>query len=122
MRRPPARRSAGSPNGPNGSDQDVDLNTVEAIVPADRAALDGWAAGDSWLAGGTWLFSQGQPQLRRLLDLSAFGWPAIVEGPDGVEGAATCTLAEFVRWAEHASWPAAPLVRQCCEALLASFK
>jgi CO/xanthine dehydrogenase FAD-binding subunit len=105
----------------------MDLNTVEAIVPAERTAIDRWECGHAWLAGGTWLFSEPQPDLRRLVDLSAFDWPALVPVASGLEVAATCTLAELARWAGSdpagpEEWPAARLIPQCCHALLGSFK
>jgi CO/xanthine dehydrogenase FAD-binding subunit len=97
----------------------VDLNTVTEFVPGTTAA---WRDGDAWLGGGTWLFSQPQPRVRRLLDLTAFGWAPLSETPDGLEIAATCTLAELARWRPQQDWPAACLARQCCDALLGSFK
>ena len=119
----------------------MDLNTVSEFAPAtvigvsdggvnDGGVNDGgvndaaWRDGDAWLGGGTWLFSQPQPRLRRLLDLSAFGWPPLAEGPDGLTIAATCTLAELARWqpARPGYRNAAALARQCCDALLGSFK
>ena len=84
-----------------------------------------WRDGDAWLGGGTWLFSQPQP---------------------GSPGCSTCTPSAGRRWREtadgvagrrdlHASRsspagsrparayaPAAALARQCCHALLGSFK
>jgi hypothetical protein len=95
----------------------VDLPGITEIADARRAA---WRDGDAWLAGGTWLFSEPQPGVTRLLDLRAFGWPAIAARPDGLEIAATCTLAELA--ALRARWRAAPLLGQCCAALLGSFK
>jgi CO/xanthine dehydrogenase FAD-binding subunit len=80
-----------------------------------------WRPGDAWLGGGTWLFSEPQPGLSRLLDLRAFGWPALQAGPDGLEIAATCTLAELSRL-RAPQWRASPLIGQCCHALLGSFK
>jgi CO/xanthine dehydrogenase FAD-binding subunit len=100
----------------------MDLNTVEEIVPADRWAIDQWQPGDAWLAGGTWLFSEPQPQLRRLIDLTAFAWPALSAGASGLEIAATCTLAELAAWRGPARWPASALIPECCHALLGSFK
>jgi CO/xanthine dehydrogenase FAD-binding subunit len=97
----------------------VDINTVTGFVPANTAA---WRAGDAWLGGGTWLFSQPQPGVSRLLDLTAFGWPPLTETARGLEIAATCTLAELARWRPRENWPAAGLARQCCDALLGSFK
>ena len=78
--------------------------------------------GDAWLAGGTWLFSEPQPELRRLRDLSAFGWPALTESDAGLEVAATCTLAELAAWPGRPDWPAGGLIGECCRALLGSFK
>jgi CO/xanthine dehydrogenase FAD-binding subunit len=97
----------------------VDLNTVTEFVPADKTA---WRAGDAWLGGGTWLFSQPQPGVSRLLDLTALRWPPLTETGRGLEIAATCTLAELARWRPRAGWPAAGLAKQCCDALLGSFK
>jgi CO/xanthine dehydrogenase FAD-binding subunit len=98
----------------------VDISTVSEFVPAKDAV---WRAGDAWLGGGTWLFSQPQPDVTRLLDLSAFGWPPLTQTAGGLEIAATCTLAELARWRPGAAdWPAAVLARQCCDALLGSFK
>jgi CO/xanthine dehydrogenase FAD-binding subunit len=121
----------------------VDIDTVTEFTSAPGAT---WRAGDAWLGGGTWLFSQPQPELRRLLDLNGFGWPSLVERPEGLEIAATCTIAELSRWhpappapegqrpeaqylpapseapRSQARWPAAALLPQCCNALLASFK
>src|SRR5438270_4958443 len=105
----------------------MDLNRVGALVPAGREALDVWEPGDAWLAGGTWLFSEPQPAVRRLIDLSAFGWPALTASERGLEIAATCTLAELARWSETdprraGQWPATSLFRSCARALLGSFK
>jgi CO/xanthine dehydrogenase FAD-binding subunit len=106
----------------------VDLNTVEAVsVPTSRDELWPLAAGDAVLAGGTWLFSEPQPHLRRLVDITALGWQPIVLSDTGIELAATCTVAEVSRLSAalqgaYPDWVAAPLLRQCCTALLASFK
>jgi CO/xanthine dehydrogenase FAD-binding subunit len=100
----------------------MDLYAVQELVGADRAALDGWRAGDAWLAGGTWLFSEPQPRVRRLLDLRAFGWPALTASDAGLEIAATCTLAELAAWPRDEAWPATRLIGECCRSLLGSFK
>jgi CO/xanthine dehydrogenase FAD-binding subunit len=99
----------------------VDLNAVTEFAPATASA---WRDGDAWLGGGTWLFSEPQPRLRRLLDLSAFGWQPLTESAGGLTIAATCTLAELARWrpARPGYATAAALARQCCDALLGSFK
>jgi CO/xanthine dehydrogenase FAD-binding subunit len=100
----------------------MDLTTVQEVAPADRTAIEDWRPGDAWLAGGTWLFSEPQPEVRRLLDLHAFGWPALTTSRDGLEIAATCTLAELMGWRGPTRWPAAALIPECCHALLGSFK
>jgi len=99
----------------------VDLNTVTEFAPAATAA---WRDGDAWLGGGSWLFSQPQPQVRRLLDLHDFGWTPLTETDRGLRIAATCTLAELRRWrpSRPAYAPGASLGRRCCDALLGSFK
>lgn len=101
----------------------MDLPFVEDQQPASAASLAGWRPGDAWLAGGTWLFSEPQPELRRLLDLRAFGWsPLTVSDDAGLEIAATCTLRELAELETPTAWPAARVIRSCCESLLGSFK
>jgi CO/xanthine dehydrogenase FAD-binding subunit len=99
----------------------MDLNTVTAFTPATEVT---WRDGDAWLGGGTWLFSTPQPAVTRLLDLHAFGWSPVEESADGVMVAATCTFAQLAGWqpARSCYEPAAVLARQCCHALLGSFK
>ncbi|KAA0098149.1 FAD-binding molybdopterin dehydrogenase [Mycolicibacterium sp. P1-18] len=106
----------------------MDLTTVETVsTPRHRDELWPIGASDAVLAGGTWLFSEPQPGTSRLVDLSQLGWAPVRVDEEGVELAATCTLArvsalsaELVR--THPEWLAAPLLHQCCTALLASFK
>ena len=101
----------------------MDLNTVTEIGrPASRGDLAPWRDGDAWLAGGTWLFSEPQPALTRLIDLSGLGWPALETSAEGLRIGATCTLAQLVAAEFPVAWRAAPLFRQCCRALLGSFK
>ncbi|MFD9097652.1 FAD binding domain-containing protein [Streptomyces collinus] len=99
----------------------MDLNTVAEIRDARRPAP--WRPGDAWLGGGTYLFSEPQPGLRRLVDLSRTGWTPVLTHPDGaLEIAATCTVAQLSRHARTLAATAAPLFEQCCRAFLASFK
>jgi CO/xanthine dehydrogenase FAD-binding subunit len=91
----------------------VDLNTVTEVI--SPAAVGQWRPGDAWLGGGTALFAEPRPGLLRLLDLTAAGWPALTERPDGLEIAATCTIAQLFGTGHG-------LVEQCCHAFLASFK
>ncbi|ROO86135.1 CO/xanthine dehydrogenase FAD-binding subunit [Actinocorallia herbida] len=99
----------------------MDLNDVVEVRDASRLVT--WEPGDAWLAGGTYLFSEPQPHLRRLLDLSRTGWTPAAALPGGaVEIAATCTIARLSRFAAALDRAAAPLFEQCCRAFLASFK
>ncbi len=50
------------------------------------------------------------------------GWPPLVFTEQGLEIAATCTISQLAAAQLPDTWKAAPLFRQCCEALLASFK
>jgi CO/xanthine dehydrogenase FAD-binding subunit len=101
----------------------MDLNTITEVVrrPPDRPG-DRWRDGDAWLAGGTWLYSEPQPELRRLIDLTPLGWDTLVPSDAGLEIGATCTIRELYALAPRNDWRAAPLFRTSCEAFLASFK
>ncbi|MEU6280223.1 FAD binding domain-containing protein [Streptomyces sp. NPDC047028] len=99
----------------------MDLNTVLDVRDASRH--EPWRQGDAWLGGGTYLFSEPQPHLRRLVDLSRMGWEPLQPLPDGsLEIAATCTIAQLSRFGRTLDAAAAPLIEQCCRAFLASFK
>jgi len=103
----------------------MDMNTIEAVVPTTDPAQ--WRDGDAWLAGGTVLFSYGSTVLKRLLDLGDAGWPAVTVTDDGIELAATCTVAELYALpasadTTHREWPGLALIRPSCDSFVASFK
>jgi CO/xanthine dehydrogenase FAD-binding subunit len=102
---------------------DVDISTITEVIrhPADPPGAE-WRPGDAWLAGGTWLFSDQQPDLRRLIDLMPLGWNALATGDDGIDIGAMCTIHDLYEFAATSDWRAAPLLRTSCEAFLASFK
>lgn len=107
---------------------EVDLNTVEVIDTPTRRD-DVWPLGphDAVLAGGTWLFSEPQVHLRRLIDITGLGWEPVIVQDKGIELAATCTIERVSKLStelpvSHPDWHSAPLMYQCCTALLASFK
>lgn len=106
----------------------MDLTTVETIsTPRQRDELWPLGAADALVAGGTWLFSEPQLSTRRLVDITQLGWAPVVVDADGIELAATCTVARVSALsaelpAIRPDWVAAPLLHQCCTALLASFK
>lgn len=101
----------------------LDINTVEDIVtrPEPPASFD-WREGDAWLGGGTWIFSEPQPAVRRLIDLEGFGWTPIGLRSDALVISATAKIAELNAWPVPEDWTAGELIRQCCDALLGSFK
>jgi CO/xanthine dehydrogenase FAD-binding subunit len=101
----------------------LDLNTITDVVrqPLDPPGAQ-WQAGDAFLAGGTWLFSDQQPNLRRLIDLMPLGWDTLTVGESGLEIGAMCTIRDLYAFSSPADWLAAPLLTTSCEAFLASFK
>jgi CO/xanthine dehydrogenase FAD-binding subunit len=101
----------------------MDLNTVAEVArPRTRDEAPTWREGDAWLAGGTWLFSEPQPNLRRLIDLERLRWQPLIVSEQGLAIAATCTIAQLHALQTPPSWTAAPLLRQCCRSFLSSFK
>lgn len=79
----------------------MDLETVvDVALPRTRAELPAPADGDAFLAGGTWVFSAPQTGVRRLVDLTTLGWPALTATADGLEIAATCTFSELLALAD----------------------
>ncbi|MFJ9643879.1 FAD binding domain-containing protein [Streptomyces sp. NPDC101206] len=101
----------------------MDLNTITEVVrrPSEQPAAD-WREGDAWLAGGTWLFSTEQPDLRRLVDLTALRWDPLVPSDEGLEIGGTCTVRDLYAFAHPDDWTAGPLLATSCEAFLSSFK
>ncbi len=101
----------------------MNLNTVTALrQPTSATEIAQWRSGFAWLAGGTWLYSEPQPDTDTLIDLDHLDWPSLEAAPEGLEIGATCRIAELYRFEAPAEWIAAPLIRACCNALLASFK
>lgn len=93
------------------------------VEVCDARSRETWRPGDAWLGGGTYLFSEPQPHIRRLVDLSRTGWqPLRVTAEGDLEIAATCTIAELSRFPGKCRWAAGPLFEQCCRAFLASWK
>ncbi|MCW2515262.1 MAG: hypothetical protein JWR11_4304 [Mycobacterium sp.] len=101
----------------------MDITTITDVIrePVDPPGPM-WRPGDAWLAGGTWLFSDRQPELRRLIDLVPLGWHSLVADDSGLEIGAMCTIRDLYAFSAPADWRAAPLLPISCEAFLASFK
>jgi len=101
----------------------MNLNTIKEVKrPSSADQITQWRAGYAWLAGGTWLFSEPQFAIDTLIDLQALQWPALAASADGLDIAATCHIAELYRYNAPAEWRAAPLIKECCNSFLASFK
>ncbi len=101
----------------------MDLNSIDAILtPAAVEEIPPHRELDAFLAGGTWLFSEPQPGLRRLIDLTGLGWEPLTVTDHGLRIAATCTIAQLAAFEPPVDWTAGPLFVDCCRALLGSFK
>jgi xanthine dehydrogenase FAD-binding subunit len=100
----------------------MDLGTVTSFRSARTRADLSLHHGERFIAGGTWLYSEEQPDVTGLVDLSTMGWESIEESDAGVRIGATCTIADLAAHASSSDWVAAPLVDDCANALLASFK
>ncbi len=101
----------------------MNLNTITEVKrPSSADQITQWRNGYAWLAGGTWLFSEPQFATDTLIDLDHLKWPALRASADGLELAATCKIAELFHFAPSAGWNAWPLVHDCCNSFLASFK
>jgi len=101
----------------------MDLSFVtELSAPRSRDDLPAPEPGTAFLAGGTWLYSEPQPTVTRLVDLTTLDWPAITVHDDGLELAATCTIENLCNAPLPAEWTAASLFRPCAESLVASWK
>lgn len=98
----------------------MDLGTVRSFRPARSRTDLALAAGEAVVGGGTWLFSEPQPHLTGLVDLTALGWEPFSALPDGgLSVSATCTIEEL----QAAPWgPLGDLARQAADGLLMSFK
>ena len=77
----------------------MNLNTVTEVKrPLSAEEIIEWPEGYAWLAGGTWLFSTPQVDTHTLIDLQSLRWPSLQVTADGLEIAATCTLAELAHF------------------------
>jgi CO/xanthine dehydrogenase FAD-binding subunit len=101
----------------------MDLTTVATITPArTRADLAALSETVEPLAGGSELFADPRIHLTGLVDLQTMGWPDLTVTADGLEIAATCTLATLSRLSAEPGWACHPIFHQACTALFGSFK
>ena len=101
----------------------MNIDTIREIKhPSSKDEIKEWRPGYAWLGGGTWLFSELQPSLDTLIDLGGLKWPALQASAEGLDIAATCRIVELHDFEGPAEWKVLPLIRQCCDSFLASFK
>ncbi|WP_315097917.1 FAD binding domain-containing protein [uncultured Cellulomonas sp.] len=100
----------------------MDLTSLDRIRAAhDRTELV-LGARSAPLAGGTWLFSEPQPDLVELVDLTTLGWPPVEVDGAGLTIAATCTLRTLADLSPVRGWSSQHLVARCARSLAASEK
>ncbi|CAN5391968.1 FAD binding domain-containing protein [soil metagenome] len=98
------------------------IGVREVRMAADRSDLV-FAPDEIPLGGGTWLFSEEQPGVGGLVDLTGLGWEPLIEQPDGgLTIAASCTLAELRAHPPRADRTAHQLFAVAVDALLGSWK
>lgn len=93
----------------------MDLIGVRDVRVARTRADVVLAPGERALGGGTWLYSEPQPGLTGLVDLTALGWEPITRTAETITVSATCTIETLRALPE-------PLFQQCADSLLASWK
>jgi CO/xanthine dehydrogenase FAD-binding subunit len=94
----------------------MDLITVRDVRVARTRADVVLGPGERPLGGGTWLYSEEQPGLTGLVDLTGLGWVPVTRTAEALVIAATCPIGT-VRELDDS-----PLFRQCADSLLASWK
>ncbi|MGP1387718.1 MAG: FAD binding domain-containing protein [Thainema sp.] len=100
----------------------MDLHSIQTYRrPQTLAEVNDWQSGYSWLAGGTWAYTEPQPQLTTLIDITQLGWAELEITPDGLTIGATCILSDLLRPAYPVDWPGVQVLKQAVLEL-ASFK
>nr|WP_264197846.1 FAD-binding molybdopterin dehydrogenase [Pseudonocardia sp. ICBG601] len=93
----------------------MDLHTVTGFRRARERADLALAPGERILAGGTWLFSEPQPGVTGLVDLTTMGWEPLEPLPDGgLSVAATCPIADLAGYGERTGPRCSPSARTPC--------
>ncbi|GAA4712380.1 FAD binding domain-containing protein [Nocardioides conyzicola] len=97
----------------------MDLHTVTSHRLARGREDLALGPGEALLAGGSWLFSEPQPEVSGLVDLTTLGWPDWEELPGVLRIGATCTVLRAL----GAPWGAADaLARASADSFLMSWK
>ena len=93
----------------------MDLIDVREVRVAHSRADMVLRPGERAMGGGTWLYSEPQPGLTGILDLTSMGWEPVTRTSETITIAATCTIETLRALPE-------PLFEQCADSLLASWK
>ncbi|MCG8477807.1 MAG: FAD binding domain-containing protein [Spirochaetales bacterium] len=100
----------------------MDLIDVQTVVrPRSETEIPPWRAGDAYVAGGTWLFSEEQPGVTRLIDLSTIEVEPLSGDERTIRIAATCTYRELLGRMDRLG-TAGPLFVHAIDTLSSSFK
>lgn len=103
----------------------MDLNYVKAYLRPSHfeQVLDQVSECDhyTWLAGGTWLFSEPQPTIDTLIDITGLGWSELDITPEGLTIGATCIMSQLLHSTYPAHWTGIRALQAAVQEL-ASFK
>lgn len=97
------------------------VDVQELVTPQSEAEIPPWRPGDAYVAGGTWLFSEPQPGVRRLIDLSRIPATPVSLSEGSLRIAAGCTYREL-RGRIDQLGQAAQLFDKAIRTLSSSFK
>jgi CO/xanthine dehydrogenase FAD-binding subunit len=101
----------------------MDLIGIREVRMASSRADLRFGPDEIPLGGGTWLFSEEQPGIGGMVDLTGLGWDPLVEEADGgLTIAATCTLAQLRALPAREGRGAHPAFAVAVDALLGSWK
>lgn len=100
----------------------MDLHAIEDYIrPATLAEVGSWGSDRAWLAGGTWLFTEAQPHLKKLIDVSEIGGSAIAITDEGLTIGAATVLSQLEQVNYPATWTGVEALQGAVREL-ASFK
>jgi CO/xanthine dehydrogenase FAD-binding subunit len=101
----------------------MNLNTITELKrPAAVEQITQWRDGYAWLAGGTWLFSEPQVATDTLIDLVGLQWPALSASAGRSRDRRDLSHRRAVSLRAPCCLARCPLFKDCCNALLASWK
>ena len=100
----------------------MDLHTVESYLqPSTLEEIKEYPQGWTVIAGGTWLFTEAQPQVKTLVDISRLGWGEIEITSDGLSIGATCIMSQLLKFNYPQKWSSSKVLKSAVQEL-ASFK